>query len=548
MTNTSEKSGVTGKNLFGLLNNQLIRLFIQESGWDGARLLVISGISAAARIGLLAIVIHCVHCLERGQWVGIQEIILFFACLGLFIEFERKSLALAVGLTQTIAVRHVLTLAGALPTVQWSCLERQGLAVLYERLTKDEKVLATSLWSLVNILQALLIISAYLVFLLVLNPFAGAVILLAVAVQLLFYGRTFSKVVRALQDYESSEGRYSDIIQHIFSGFKEIKLNRRRKQDILKRGDGISDRIHGNFLALNYIFTLRALHVQLLFWTASAVVVFIFPAFQLSTELLAALVIVLCIVEQLLAVDNAMPTVQFAIGLLERFEHLKKHLLLRSENSSVSVGRVFQSLQLVQVCYRYENNPSEFQIGPVNIDIAAGEVIFIVGSNGSGKSTLMKLLCGLYSPIAGEIKINREPVMSADLRRQFTAVFSDYYLFDRLYGITDSSRQQAEKWLSRLGLKNKVSLLGDRFSTTHLSTGQRKRLALVAACLGQHSLVLLDEWTADQDPEFRHYFYREMLPELKSCGRTVIAVTHDDRYFECCDRLLIMDYGKVREL
>jgi ABC-type hemin transport system ATPase subunit len=62
---------------------------------------------------------------------------------------------------------------------------------------------------------------------------------------------------------------------------------------------------------------------------------------------------------------------------------------------------------------------------------------------------------------------------------------------------------------------------------------------------GEHWLHR-DEFAADQDPEFRRFFYETLLPELKAAGKTVIAITHDDRYFHCADRVIKMEYGQVQ--
>jgi putative pyoverdin transport system ATP-binding/permease protein len=84
-----------------------------------------------------------------------------------------------------------------------------------------------------------------------------------------------------------------------------------------------------------------------------------------------------------------------------------------------------------------------------------------------------------------------------------------------------------------------------RFTNTDLSTGQRKRLAFIAAILEDKPILILDEFAADQDPVFRKYFYEDILKELKLMGKTVIAVTHDDHYFHIPDRLLKMDSGNL---
>ena len=135
------------------------------------------------------------------------------------------------------------------------------------------------------------------------------------------------------------------------------------------------------------------------------------------------------------------------------------------------------------------------------------------------------------------------PESRDDYRQLFSTIFSDYYLFDDLaYGALP---EEAAPYLARLGIAHKVSIDGDRFSTTDLSTGQRKRLALVQAWLERRPVIVTDEWAADQDPDFRRVFYEELLPEMKRQGRTLIVVSHDDRYFHVADRVIHMANGQI---
>jgi len=99
--------------------------------------------------------------------------------------------------------------------------------------------------------------------------------------------------------------------------------------------------------------------------------------------------------------------------------------------------------------------------------------------------------------------------------------------------------------LQRLDLQDKVQLVDGRLSTLNLSQGQRRRLALAQSYVDDSDIFLFDEWAADQDPEFKRYFYFELLPELRARGKTVIAITHDDRYFHCADRIVKLEQGRL---
>lgn len=183
---------------------------------------------------------------------------------------------------------------------------------------------------------------------------------------------------------------------------------------------------------------------------------------------------------------------------------------------------------------------------PIDLEARAGEILFIVGGNGSGKSTLLKALTGLYHPQSGSITMDDTLLNQENAtwyRSHFSAVFSEYHLFDRLYGLADVPAERVHELLRLMQLSDKTAFENGRFTTLDLSHGQKKRLGLLVALLENRPILVLDEWAADQDPPFRRYFYEELLPQLKQQGKTIIAVTHDDKYFDRADRVVKMEYG-----
>jgi putative ATP-binding cassette transporter len=210
----------------------------------------------------------------------------------------------------------------------------------------------------------------------------------------------------------------------------------------------------------------------------------------------------------------------------------------------------FARVEVKDLEFYYEENENSFGIGPVNFSINKSEVAFIYGGNGSGKTTFVHAILGLLVPSAGEIRLNGVPVDHAnypDYRTAFSVVFSDFYLFNELLGTDHFNLEKWNYYLQLFELEGKVKLEGTSFSTTELSTGQRKRLALIAALLEEKPVLIIDEWAADQDPYFRRKFYTEIIPALKNEGITIIAITHDDKYYHCADKLYKMDSGKLIE-
>ncbi|MBA1198925.1 cyclic peptide export ABC transporter [Pseudomonas plecoglossicida] len=256
--------------------------------------------------------------------------------------------------------------------------------------------------------------------------------------------------------------------------------------------------------------------------------------------------------EQLIAnlpiVSRAQIAFRRIAELSETFSSPEPHLLL---DAPAKPAQAVHELELRDVRYAFPvvDGATPFALGPVNLKIRQGDIVFIVGENGCGKTTLIKLLLGLYEPQQGEIRLNGQAVTAQnrdDYRQLFTTIFADYYLFDDLVQGDGDLPADAARYLERLEIAHKVSIRDGAFTTTDLSTGQRKRLALVNAWIEERPVLVFDEWAADQDPTFRRIFYTELLPDLKRLGKTIIVISHDDRYFDVADQLVRMDSGKVR--
>jgi putative ATP-binding cassette transporter len=203
----------------------------------------------------------------------------------------------------------------------------------------------------------------------------------------------------------------------------------------------------------------------------------------------------------------------------------------------------------VTFAYPFDSEGRRFVLGPLDLELRRGELVFVIGGNGSGKSTLMKVLTGLYGQEQGTIRLDGVAVTERNrewYRRHFSAVFTDFYLFDSLLGMDESDLdKRATRGLEELELDDKVQVSDGVFSTTALSQGQRKRLALLTAFLEDRPIYVLDEWAADQDPHYREIFYRHLLPDLKARGKAIVVISHDDRYYHLGDRIVKLEDGKL---
>jgi putative ATP-binding cassette transporter len=340
----------------------------------------------------------------------------------------------------------------------------------------------------------------------------------------------------------------------MIEGGKELKLHGRRREVFLDeeiRGAAQTLRRH-NLTGLS-IYTLAEGWSKLLFYVFFGVLLFVLPAVQI----IDARTLTGYIMGPFSALMNFLPIIGRARVALKHVEELSQELnaadkradLKHAPTADPSWGR----LQLVGVTHTYRRPGEEgsFSLGPIDLQFSPGEIVYLVGGNGSGKTSLAKLVTGLYAPESGEIRLDGRRVTDENresYRQLFSAIFSDFYLFERLMGVEGTELdRRATRLLKKLRLDHQVTVKDGALSRVDLSFGQRKRLALLTAFLDDRPFYVFDEWTAGQDPEFRDLFYLQFLPELKRQGKTILAITHDENYFRFADRLIKLDYGRITE-
>ena len=364
-----------------------------------------------------------------------------------------------------------------------------------------------------------------------------------------------------IRDFENVRNAHDDLQKQyraITDGAKELRINRTRRAHV--HGLSLSN-------AVDRIANLRTRAMRQ-FWivdAATAMIFFALIGLLLVTQSLvgidasvisSAMLVLLYIKGPINQLVGALPMFGQAEVALRRIAALTEDFAdteLKLDDALEYGKSPVRSIELRDASYVFppaEPGDDGFALGPINLTIEAGETLFIIGENGSGKTTLIKLLLGLYHPTSGALLFNGEPVRDTELdayRQHFSAVFSDYFLFEGLLADDATSTTKAVEYLERMEIAHKVAIKDNGFSTIDLSTGQRKRLALIHAYIEQRPIVMLDEWAADQDPAFRRIYYTELLPELKAQGKTLIIVSHDDRYFEAADRVIRLECGKVTE-
>lgn len=341
----------------------------------------------------------------------------------------------------------------------------------------------------------------------------------------------------------------------MIDGFKEISLHRNKKllykDDLANSAGEFRNRTStADIKFVNAFMVGESLLVCLLGLVAFAIPE-LFPSIRFGA-VMSFVIVLLYLIGPVNGILGSMPAImrlRVAWNRVQQFlKEIPANLDLDIKSIPTVAARRIENFKAVNLKFHYENNDKKegFEVGPINLEVKQGEILFIIGGNGSGKTTLAKLLTGLYEPHEGKLLINNTAIPSAQVSEYFSVTFSPSYLFEKLYNIDVKEKlEQINKYLKLLDMDKKVQITDSRFDTIDLSGGQRKRLALLQCYLEDSPIYLFDEWAADQDPDYRHFFYRTLLPEMKKMGKIVIAITHDDHYFDAADVVLKMKQGRL---
>lgn len=361
---------------------------------------------------------------------------------------------------------------------------------------------------------------------------------------------------RAREGWDQMVNHYRALL----GGMKELKQHRPRRESFLAELlDGTAEELRHNYITAGRSYALAYSFSQALYFVFIGLVILVLPQFlEIDRSVLTGYTLVAIFMRGPLgAVLDVIPSFGRAVASRQKIEQLGVRLAppaVRGElpPAPAAPPSPCLRLELTGVTHRYhrEGVDHPFTLGPVDCTLRSGELSFVVGGNGSGKTTLAKMITGLYPPESGELRLDGA-VIDEGLREwyrgHFSAVWSDFFLFDQLLGsaATPDLAATVAKYLRLLELDHKVRFEGGRLSTTELSQGQRKRLALLTAYLEDRPIYLFDEWAADQDPAFKETFYLELLPELRARGKMVIVISHDDRYYHLADQIVKLDSGRL---
>ena len=530
----------------------IIWLLIRAS-WIRVGTAIASGlISGGCSAGLIALINRAI-----AQNFSRSLIVPFAVLVLLALVSSSLSQFLLIDLSQDSVYQLRMQLSSRILSAPLQQLERLGPSQLLATLTEDVQAISNTVFVIPTLCVNIAVIGGCLIYLGWLSGwvFLAVVVFLVLAIALVQI--LISSAYRYLALARLEKDRLFKQFRGITEGTKELKLHSIRRQLFFDKDLKVAAAASRNYTKTAFkIAALSGSSGQLLFFTLIGLLIFgaaqVIP--NAPSVLPAYILTITYIMRPIEATVEQLPNLATANVSIQKVKKMGLSLVESAEISSAvrqPTPASWKSLELREVVYTYhtEEANSHFSVGPIDLTLKAGELIFIVGGNGSGKSTLAKLITGLYSPDSGELRLDGEPIVDSNrewYRQLFSTVFSDFYLFERLVSTEALTLDsQAQTYIEKLQLDKKVSVKDGQLSTTALSQGQRKRLALLTAYLEDRSIYLFDEWAADQDPLFREIFYAQLLAELKQRGKTVIVISHDDHYFHVGDRIIKLDYGQI---
>jgi putative ATP-binding cassette transporter len=459
-------------------------------------------------------------------------------------------------ITNQLVLDQRLKLLRKIFSTRYQQFERLDNGRVYTTLNNDTEAIGNGVLAIITLIGSLIGIAGGLTLLLLISPAGTLAVLVIMAVLGGIYFVLAEDANKVYEQARATESTFMSMLEGLTKGYKELSLQKNKKGAYAREIESVTQKLNEqkNSAFGKYINASVMGEGAIVFVIAAVSLGFPLLFKGINMEVLIAFILLLIyMMEPIGELLEIMP----GIGKIKISWKSIKNLIneipgstdLAQDPSPLPAPAIKKTMQVSGLRFNYETAAGTgFSVGPISFCAYPGEVIFITGGNGSGKTTLAKLITGLYFSEEGSIKIDEEVIGSNRIGEYYSTVFSDHYLFAKLYNIDLSGREEEiQSYLQLLKLDSKVHIENGAFSTTDLSSGQRKRLALLKCYLEDRPVFLFDEWAADQDPEFKRFFYNDLLQQMKAAGKIVIAITHDDAYFFAADQLINLSEGQTHE-
>jgi putative ATP-binding cassette transporter len=487
--------------------------------------------------------------------VSLRMAAMFALAMGIYALSQRYIMVISATEVENIIHRIRVNLSEKIRHADLLSLQRAGQSEIFAVISRETQTISQVIGILVIGCQSAILVFFTLLYIAVLSKTAFIIsvgfTVLAASIHLHRAGVLRGQYYRAM----TLENSLFDRLRDLLDGFKEVKLNIARGDELEQDFNAISSQTADAKIGMQRQSADAFIFSQVSFYLLIGTMVFIVPIFSqtISEVVMKTSTAILFLIGPISNLVQAIPMFAAANAATDNIQRLETVLDAAATDKDSRLPSTpqasFKEIQFEGVTFSYVDalSGTRFSVGPFDITLKQGETVFVTGGNGAGKSTFLKLLTGLYKPEGGVIRLDGEPLDPrnyARYRSMFSAVFTDYHLFRRLYGLGTPENAVLADLLKTMEIDKKVAVQDREFDTIELSGGQRKRLALIVTILERRPIIVLDEWAADQDPIFRRKFYEELLPIFKAEGKTILAVTHDDRYFHMSDRQLRMEEGR----
>ncbi|WP_054016305.1 ATP-binding cassette domain-containing protein [Pseudoalteromonas sp. R3] len=512
------------------------------------KLVLLSSLSACTTIFILHTFTMALQ-LDSTNSANLMQGALWFAvafCAFVVVQltFQRS----VIRLTETTIKKVRLDILDAVRHARLQMVEQFGQERILSAIAYDANTLSQLNQFVALSVGHLFTVLAALIYMFVIAPMGALLALGLMAVAVIVYCLRFAGIHQGYERAREAEDSFFTHLHDLLMGIREVKQNATRNDSLYREylSRDATEVQHNKILA-----ECRFAHNQLMLMAAlyllAAVAVFVAPLwFALSPQQSISFVIITLFIvspfHSSMELFRVLSQLQVSQDKLAEIKQLASDA--SEDDAAFSQASFSHQLTLQKLTFEYQQG---FAVGPINLTVNRGDIVFISGGNGSGKTTFMRLLSGLYTPKSGQVWLDNAALDKGQLltyRQLFAGISADSVVFANRYG-QPMGEETINQWLERLELSDKVQFREGQFTNIRLSTGQLKRLAMVQALMEERPILVLDEFAANIDPQSRQVFYRQWLPTLKAMGKTLFVITHDEAYFDCCDCHYLMRDGQL---
>lgn len=538
---------------------ELLRLILSKSKMFFLLIIILGIVNSILNSGLLLFINNTITQTPLPFFPD-DDWMVFVGILIVSLVVSQRFQVYMIKLTNNILFEFEISIMQKLRYASYEDFQKLGSEKVYTAIN-DARTLGNVPQLFVNTFNSLIMAVCCMVYMFWVSTVGGVLVIAIMSVLLIVYLVRNKQAERDLNKLRDLQNDYYKYLRDLMLGFKEVKMSILRNDNIFNK---FLVRNRNESRGLSQDTSIRYMNNELTgsysWYIVLGVIMFVLPNFfGLSiNETSAFIVTVLYLIGPIAGLITFLPIVtqvKIALTRLNQYDQLldSKSKSRIMHGDLAQINEEFSSIEFRNVTYDYfdEDKNKIFTFGPVNVTIQKGEKVFITGGNGSGKTTFVKLLTGLYVPTSGEIFLNGHLITEKNhpyYRDQISAIFTNNHIFDENYDEFDlgTNNLKLTSYIEVMKLTDKISSDDDHYIMSgDLSQGQRKRLAMILAMMESRAIMVLDEWAAEQDPEFRAYFYKKILNHLVENEKTIIAITHDDAYFKLANRIIKFDFGQI---